>query len=431
MKKLLFVLFSFCLFSVSAVFAQEETSETLKVSLDEAVQLALKNNTSVKRQSIALNTLEKKSDYSWNNLIPTASVSGNYQTNFLEPVTSSWSVNGSLSLRLGPSLFTTIRAARLNYESGLADYDSTLSSVELSVRKTFLNLLYYKENLNLQKKSLETSRQRYISNKEKYNRGQLSELDLLEAQYNYESMKPAIETLEINYANMIAGFKQSLGLSQEAQIELTGTLDEYYEKTNLDVTYNLEELPAIKKIDRQISSAKNSLLATRFTAWGPSVSASYSYSVSGSENAPETTKRDSLSVGVSIPLDGFLPWSSGALSVDSQKANVQDLELQKESQLTSTKVEIETLIKQIKQAQLQLETLKSNVTLAQKKYNMTLTAYNHGSKDLLTLQNASVSLLNSKISVQSQMYTIITLVMDLENKLGVPYGTLCEKNNNQ
>lgn len=427
MKKIFMILVCLCVFSIGMIYAQtEDTKETVKVSLDEAVQYALKNNTTVKRQAIALNTLEKRSDYSWNNLTPTASVSGNYQTNFLDPVTSSWSVSGSLSLRLGPSLFTTIRAAKLNYESGLADYDSTLSSVESSVRKTFLNLLYYKENLNLQKKNLETSRQRYIANREKYNRGQLSELDLLEAQYNYESMKPTIESLEITYANMLAGFKQSLGISQNAELELTGTLDEYYEKINLDVNYNLEDLPAIQKLNRQIDSAKNSLLATRFTAWGPTISTSYSYSVTGSESMPDTTKRDSLSLGVSIPLDGFLPWSSGALSVDSQKATLSDLELQKESQLTSAKLEIETLIKQIKQAQSQLDALKSNANLAQKKYNMTLTAYNHGSKDLLTLQNASVSLLNSKLSVQSQMYTIITLVMDLENKLGVPYGTLYE-----
>lgn len=425
MKRLfvsLFILLSFC----TSMFAQDtaKESEVKKVSLDEAISLALENNISIKRQSIALNTLEKRSAYSWNNIFPTISASGNYQTNFLDPVTSSWSVSGGVNLRLAPSVYTTMKGAKLNYENGITDYNNTIKNIELGVRKTYLNLLYMKDNLALQKRNLETARQRYTSSREKYNRGQLSELDLLTSQYNYESQKPAIESLENTYENAVANFKQTIGVDQSIDIELTGSLEDYYKTYDLEVEYNLEELPSIKKLNYQIENAKNNLLATRFTAWGPSLSASYSYSVSGREGSDTTTKRGDLTLGVAIPLDGFLPWSSGALSVDSQKAMLKDYELQKENQMTMAKVELESAIKQIKQAQSQLKTLQSNVTLAQKTYNMTLTAYNHGTRDLLTLQNASDNLLRAKISVQSQMYTIISLVMDLENTLGVPFGTL-------
>lgn len=55
---------------------------------------------------------------------------------------------------------------------------------------------------------------------------------------------------------------------------------------------------------------------------------------------------------------------------------------------------------------------------------MTQTAYNHGSKDFLTLQNAADSLMNAKISLMSQKITLLNTVLSLENTLGLPFGTL-------
>lgn len=425
MKRVISLLLASSLFL--GVWAQDAKSEEKirKLSLEDAVSLSLENNATIKQQAIDLKLLKEKNNYSWNNVFPTITVSGSYNTNFMDPVSSTYSLSGALNLRLAPSLYTTMKAAKINYEKGLSDYNSTLRSVELSVRKGFLNLLYLKENLDLQKRNLETARQRYVANKEKYNRGQISELDLLTAQYNYESLKPAIETSQITYDSTIAAFKQTLGIDLDEEIELTGNLEDYYKSYNLDVEYNIDDLPSIKKLQTQLDLAQNTLLSTRFSVWGPSVTAAYSYSMNGVvDSGRDPAKSDRLSLGVSIPLDGFLPWSAGAVNVDSVKASVEQLKLQKETAATSAKVDLEIAIRKIKQAQSQLETLKSNVTLAQKTYNMTLTAYNHGSRDLLTLQTASDNLLKSKNSLQLQMYTIISLVMDLENTLGLPFGSL-------
>jgi outer membrane protein TolC len=68
--------------------------------------------------------------------------------------------------------------------------------------------------------------------------------------------------------------------------------------------------------------------------------------------------------------------------------------------------------------------LQNNVALAQKTYDMTLNAYNYGSRDLLTLQNAADSLLKSKNELQSQVYNLICKIMDLEFTLGLPLGAL-------
>ncbi len=401
-----------------------------KLTVDDAVILAADNNISLQRQRISLNTLEKKKDTSWNGISPSLSASGNMSIPFEENSKMSYSISASASLNFTPSLFTAIKTAKLNYENGVTSYENAVRTVELNVRKVFCNLLYTKENIQLQERKLETAKSLYESNLAKYNRGQLSELDLLNSQYNYESTIPTLQSLQINYDNSIATFKQTLGLNQSEKIELVGNIEDFLNIGKIEINKNIEEVPAVKTILANMELAKTQLLATRFSAWGPSLSASYSYGKSGNfESSDLRTTGNSLSLSLRIPLDGFLPWSNGALSIANQKANLQDLELQLKEKKESTELEIQNSIKKIEQAQAQLNVLENNVELAQKRYNMTLTAYNHGSKDLLTLQNASDALMTARINLSSQKITIFSAILDLENILGVPFGTLGKTDN--
>ena len=426
MKKVLLIT-TFCLSVLCVCYSQENIR---KLTVDDAVILAADNNISLQRQRISLNTLEKKKDTSWNGISPSLSASGTMSIPFESDSKLSYSVSASASLNFTPSLFTAIKTAKLNYENGVTSYENAVRTVELNVRKVFCNLLYTKENIQLQERKLETAKSLYESNLAKYNRGQLSELDLLNSQYNYESTIPTLQSLQINYDNSIATFKQTLGLNQSEEIELVGNIEDFLNIGKIEINKNIEEVPAVKTILANMELAKTQLLATRFSAWGPSLSASYSYGKSGIfESSDLRTTGNALSLSLRIPLDGFLPLSNGALSIANQKANLQDLELQLKEKKESTELEIQNSIKKIEQAQAQLNVLENNVELAQKRYNMTLTAYNHGSKDLLTLQNASDALMTARINLSSQKITIFSAILDLENILGVPFGTLGKTDN--
>lgn len=418
------------IFALFSAFAQVENNTTkINLSVQDAVKFASDNNISLKRQKLSLDLLEKRNNTSWNSISPSANISGSYGANFGDQVTQSWSVTGSLNINLTPSLITAINGAKLNYQNGLISYDEALRTIEYNVRKSYYSLLYTKESITIQENNLETARKSYNSNRERYNRGQLSELNLLNSQYSYESLKPALESAKINYENSLGSFKQILGIPQDTEIVLTDSLNDYLNLGEIEIDKKVEDLPAVQSIVRQIEIAENNLLATRFTAWGPSISTSYSYGVSGQIGSDTTRTSNSLNVGVRIPLDGFLPWSSGALSIDSQKTNLEDLKLQLENQKTTSLLAVTNGIKKIQQSQSQLKILDTNISIAQRKYNATLTAYNHGSTDYLTLQNANDALISAKLNKQGQIFTLISNILDLENTLGVPFGTLGRVNN--
>ena len=425
------------LFFTAAVFAQtksqtdEKTDAILRLTVDDAVKYALENNVSVKKSELALNLKKRAKNSSWNAISPTLTVSGSFKDD-LEKDTYSTGISGSAEISLSPSIFSSIKSALIAYDAGQLSYEDTKRSVELNVRKSFYNILYQKENLAAQERSLETAQQTYDSNLAKYNRGQISELDLLNSQYNVESKKPTITSLKNTYTNDIASFKRVLGIGLSINIELEGDLDDVVQKVKLSEEIlhgDIDALPSVKSAQNSVDSAKAKLLSTRFSAYGPSLTASYTYGKTKTKNVDDLSTTNSLSLGVKIPLDGYLPWSTGALSVASQKESLEELKLQLDDEKTSAAINVRNSYNTILQAQSQLETLEKNVSLMQRSYEMTRIAYNNGSKDLLTLQKAEDNLLTAKTSLQLQEFTLISNVLTLESTLGVPFGTFSNVTN--
>lgn len=396
------------------------------LTIDDAVQLAKENNISLKTAENTLDNLELLNKYSWNSVSPTASLSGNLSDD-IESDSSSFSFSGSVNLNLKTNLYSEIKGAKLNYEKGLLTYNEAVRKIELSVRKSFYNLIYQKENLVLQKRSLETSKTQYLNNQEKFQNGKISELDAFTSRVNYESKKPVVESAEINFQNDLATFKQLLGISQQTEIELDGSLDEIL---NLkEISFGLlpkvdEPAPDVKSAEYNVEIAKNSLLDSRFSAYAPTVTGSYSYGKSKNSNQDDWTTTNKLSVGISVPLDGVLPWSARAVNIKTNKNALDTAEKNLEDAKTTVAVQTESYIRKINQAVKQLDSLKSTEELANQTYQMTLTAYNYGKTDFLSLQNANDSVLSAGVNLKSQAYTLISTILDLENVLGLDFGTL-------
>ena len=133
---------------------------------------------------------------------------------------------------------------------------------------------------------------------------------------------------------------------------------------------------------------------------------------------------NALSVEVSIPLDGYLPWSTRGINVSTKKNSVDTAEKKLEDVKTTVAVQTESYIRKINQAISQVESLKATLNLAEQTYKMNLTAYNYGKTDLLSLQSASDSVLSAGVNLKSQAYTLISTILDLEDVLGLEFGTI-------
>lgn len=426
MKKLVFLLTAVFACVFPAASAEENVEEVKVLTLEDAVQYAAENNIQVKTQALTVDTLKKSSSYSWNSVSPSASVHGGLSEDF-ERNSSSLSVSGTVSVGLSTNLYTTIRAAKLSYEQGLISYEQTCREVEKEVRAAFYRLLYEQEYLVLQKKSLDTKKAQYDNNQERFRNGQISELDVMTSRVNYESQKPLVEQAETAFTNNLAAFKQAIGIDQRVQIVLEGSLDDVLSVTGVSFeSLPKRDVPApdVQNAEKAVEIAENALLARRFSAYGPALSASYTFGKVKNSGADDLSTQNSLSVGVTIPLDGYLPWSSSAVNIYSQKNSLEAAKLSLENTKTSLAVQTEKYLRNINLAVSQTASLKATVELAETAYEMTKTAYDYGKTDFLDLMSANDAVLDANVSLKNQAYSLISAILELEYLLGIPFGTI-------
>ena len=415
-------------------------SEKTTLSVDKAVELAKKNNVSVTREQITLDAAARAKAHSWNSISPTASVgaSSSIPIDALSDneagYTANLGVSATVSLSLSANLYTSMQSAKIAYESGKLSFDDAVRSVELSVREAFYTLIYEKENITLQEKNLEIAKTQYNNNLAKYNQGRLSEIDVLSAEVNYKSKIPTVGSAHTTFLNDLASFKQMLGLPIDEKIDLEGSLDDLITLNKIDVDMKDVKSSTITQLEYKLASAKNSVLDKRFSAFAPSLSATFGWNygdwyINYDETAAGKPKSDpsksaTLKLSATIPLDGVLPWSTRNDAINTAKDTVKDLELQIDNEMKNLKRTVDSSLRSIRQSQESIQYKQANVTLAQKTYDMTQEAYNRGTKDLLTLQDANTSLLNAQVSLKSEVLTLIKAILNLENTIGVPFGTL-------
>ncbi len=405
------------------------------LTIEDAVQMAFQNNISIERSALTLKGLERAKNHAWNEFSPSVSVGGGYSLNNSSNYSNRNGYrhimygNASISFNLSPALIAGIKTARLQYETGELTFDDAVRSIELSVRQAFYGLLYEREYIVQQERSLETALQQYEQNQRQYSLGRISELDLLSAQVEYEQLKPSLETARATYLNDLDTFKLLIGVDLSEDIELNGSLDDFLLIGEIVLRNEDINPPSVALLEKQLETARSTLTSTRLYYYGPTIGLSWNMQpttagggLSGSLGS-DWYDSGGLALSVSIPIDCYFPWSSSADSIAEAKDNVTDIELQLKDEIQNVRSEISSYLRQIDVSRSSIETCQANVNLAQRSYELAREAYNRGARDLLSLQDASDTLFEAQVALLSEMYNLSVNILNLENTTGIPFGT--------
>ena len=424
LKQILFLFILFSVFSWNVSSAENgELSKEKILTLEECISLAKENNLSIKVQKNTLNDLKRKNETSWNSVSPSIKGDAAFQDDFTNK-TESFAISGSLGLTLSTNLYSTIKGAKLNYENGLLTYNQAVKQIEMSVWKTFYDLIYKTEYFSFQSQNLLTAKKNYEQNLEKFKNGKISELDVMSSRVSYEQKKPVLEEARIDLTNNLELFKNIIGVDFDDEIKLDGSLDFLLELKDIKLPPKENPSPDVQAAKFAVEIAENNLLAQRFSSYSPVITGTYKYAQTLNIDNSLWNETSSLSVGVSIPLDSYLPWSSSAVSINSKKESLESAKLNLEDAEKSIRVNTENALRKINQIISMLEVSKETVALAKKTYEMTETAYNYGKTDFLTLQNASDNVLNAEVSLKNQAKTLMETLLDTEYLLGLEFGTI-------
>ncbi len=459
MKKIL-AIFSFTFLTVFS-FAQnkqnEQKEEIVTLSIDEAVDYALKNSRTLKSSDIDLEIKKRASEVSWNVFLPTVSMNGTMmRSNEISPsyatdgITdypdeeSRWDVVGgaSVSWNFTPAYIAQIQIAKANYESGKITWEQSQNETLLNVKKLYYALLLQQESLKIQQQTLENARQRMIQAEENFKNGLVPEISLLQTQVNYENTKPDVDSAVQSLTQQFDTFAFLLGLPVGTKIQLTSPIEPVYvdvETQDLLNKYAENDLQ-LKSLKKNMETAKLGVKALDLSTWIPTFALSYGWTPMytdgsslglGKQNAKafgfldDLGKDDkwydsgSLSLTLAWNFTNMLPWSSNRQQVKDYKQQLVQLELAVETLKENQKVQVRKAVDTLNQARQQIENMERSVQLAQRAYDMQLRSYRNGTTELLDLRDSESSLNQAKLGQLNQKYQYISALMDLENTLNV------------
>lgn len=450
------ILVSLALFSVSVVYAQSESAVTensgktaeepvVRLTIEQAVDYARENSKTLQSSAIDLEIKKRASSYSWNQFMPSVQVTGTMsRKNEVTPMSISipgitmppqpdpteadhWTAVGgvSVSWNFSAAMIESIRLAKRDYEAGLISWDQTLRQTELQIEKLFYGLLLQEESLKIQQDSLENARLRMEQARINYLNGLIPELSYIQAQVSYQNMKPSVMKQEQLLKQQLDMFGFLIGLPAGTKIELEGAI----EPPRIDlvaqdlVDISMENNPDILLLNKNLEILKLTYSMQNLQTYIPSLSLSWGFQPVVSdiqENWIDNyTDGGSFSATLVWNLTNMLPFSANQQKAKDTKDNIRKMELSLETLKENTALNIRTQIDNLNQAWANIEAASGNITLAQKSYDMNVTSYQNGTRELLDVKDAESQLNQAKLGLINSKYEYLTGLLDLEYSLNI------------
>jgi outer membrane protein TolC len=443
----------------STLFAQQAAAAPegiRRLSPDEAVELAIKNNLSLQQAQIGNETKKRAAGLSWNAFVPTVEINGTLgrlnekpQGTTLPfpppigPVTimgarPQWVLSGSLSatLNLTLSMFENIKKTKLDYETGLITLEKARLQLERDVRKAYFNILLARESIQLLNDSLANAENRVAMAQANYRAGLIPEVSLLQAQVAVENLKPTINETENQYKMAMASFALNLGLPYDTRFELTetpGTAAYIPLDTAELISRAAANKPDIAELKKNIQGLQLTRKATFYSLYTPFLSLGFTMDPAfGGDPWKDDVfdfSRWSQSSGMfrvtlGWRLNGLFPFTQENQALKTIDDNIRAMNLGLAQAIQGTEVEIYNIVLQLEKTRTQAEAQRATVDLAGRTYTLSLQAYRSGLKDFLEVQNDELALRQARFDMLRQNYAYLTSLLDLEYAAGVPFGTL-------
>ncbi len=433
MKKILIIVIA------SAIISGAVGAESLTLTVDKAVELAVSQNLGLKQEGIDVRTRERAKDTAWNAFLPSMSASagfngtaGIFQFQGITPPSYSDSRNTSFTtglsftLPINAAVGTGIKNLVADYEAGLISYEDARKKLERDVRKQFYLLLGNQENIKIQEGNIALAEKRLTQARNNFENGLAPELEVLSAEVTVANLQPAYNGIVAGYDSLMLFFKFLVGEDRNAEIVLNGNLETelYHLDSEALINSYMARRLDIRGLDKQIEALGYAKKTMNRNFNTPTLALGYSYGITGINptGGGIDTWSDSgkLSLNLQWKFDGLIPGSSSNVQVKEMQDKIDGLSLAKQMAFETAGMEITNLVNKLDTSSKTIEATTSSVELARRNYELTEEAYNVGTRELLDVETRQQDYLQAVQQLLLAKYEYIAGLLDLEYALNAP-----------
>ncbi|MEP1032596.1 TolC family protein [Ekhidna sp.] len=410
------------------------------LSLEECIEIAVKNNLNVKRSELNLQTAEVNVEQSKASRYPSLNASGNYGFNWgrgIDPTTNQFidqrinfnSVGASTTLAViqGMQITNGIKQDKLSLEASRKDLEKAENDISLNTASFYLNVIFNKELAENAKFQLESSKQQLERTSKLVESGALPLANKLQLESQVATNEVNLINAQNNLDLALLSLKQALLLppGQIVDVEVPNVpIDQAeIESSSIAELYNeaLANMPEIQSAELRVQSADVGVDVAKGGLY-PTITLSGSMDTRYSDAAqqfdpvsgefstiPLSTQYDNnlsrgLSANLRIPIfNGFNTRSN----IQRSKISLQQAEISKKEQENTLYQTIETSYRNAVAAAKTFTASQKQVASLEETLRAVENQYNNGAANFTDYQVASNNLFQARTDLSRAKYDFI------------------------
>ena len=450
MKKLIFNIITIAALFAAPMFgiAQEEgssliqtqTSQPLQLTLEQALEIALSENNTVKIADMTVEKTGYAKKGSYATLYPNISISGSYQRTLLKqvmvmempnPITGetqtaeikmgrdnniSTSATASMPL-VNASLWESLKLSGMDVEMAVEQARYSKIAMVKQVKQAFYAVLLAQEAYNVMNQVYENAQKNFEKADQRFNVGKASEVERLRAQVTMLNAEPSVSSAENAVLLATWQLKAVMGIDLGTEVEVVGNLNDYTEEmlTPYASEEDLSGNSSLLQLDIQDRMLESTLRMQK-RQYIPTLAASinYNYSAMGDDELrwfPSSTAALSLSIPV---FDGL----QKHYAIKQTKVTCNMLALQREDTERNLRIAIRNFNDQMALCVKNYEAANATVGIAQKSYDISEKMFEVGKATQVELNDAQVSLMQAQLTQAQAVYDFMVTKASLDELIG-------------
>ena len=437
-KKMLLTAMALCAFGFAKAQTEQTTQNTLTLTLDKALEIALDENPTIKvaAEEIALKKVARKE--AWQSLIPEASLNGSLDhtikaaemklndMSFKMGQDGTNTANAGLSINLplfAPAVYRAMSMTKTDIE--LAVEKSRASELDLinQVTKAYYQLMLAQDSYEVLQGSYKLAEDNFNVVNAKYQQGAVSEFDKISAEVQMRSIKPNV----ISAANAVTLAKLQLkvlmGITADVDIKTDDNLTNYesmlFANQLKEEDMSLENNTTMKQFELNMKLLEKNVKSLK-TNFMPTLSMSFSYQYQSLYNPNINffdytwSNSSSLMFNLSIPLYR----ASNFTKVKSARIQMRQLDWNRIDTERKLNMQVVSYRNNMTASSEQVVSNKENVMQAEKAVQIAGKRYEVGKGTVLELNSSQVSLTQAQLTYNQSIYDYLVAKADLDQVLG-------------
>lgn len=423
-----------------SISAQEQQKEALVLSLNQALDIAISENPTIKvaDQEIEVKRYAKQGTYA--KLYPQIDATATYQRVLAKQtmsmdfggqtqtikVGSDNSFNGGVTAGMpiiNAQLWTSLKISALDVELAVEKARSSRIDMVEQVTKAYYAVLLAKESRDLYKRVYDNAVENNSIVKKRYDVGQVSEYDMISSNVAVQNAIPNVIEAENSVVLTLWQLKALLGIDLEKNIDVAGTLTDYenvmsegYKISQIDLTNN----STLKQLDIQEQQLEKAVKLTKMANVPTlSINAAYLYTALGNDgkffNKVAWNPYSYAGLSLSIPI---FAGNSKRAATREQRLNLSNLQLQRENVERMLRVSVVQYLNNMESSVKKYYASAATVSQAQRGYDISVKRYEVGRGTLVDIDNSQLALTQAELSRNQSIFNFLTAKVSLDKVLG-------------